>query len=234
MKKLLIISLFVLISSKNTAIEFGKEVEFDKSNKEFEFSGQPDTFFIHAVYSDSLTLKLSWGGSSTSSSSNKGGVGLISTQENPAVYKIELEPGSDAKGKLWVNPSKNELVLDMNKKVEWKFDIDNENKGAEANLTYVINKAEKDAKFVFTFNNEINQIKVPNPFIVCHGTECQDNVSTYELKKGESYKINVKYTKIGNNYVFPSFSFGEEEKKSSAFGLMLNIWIIYLLLIFIL
>ena len=42
----------------------------------------------------------------------------------------------------------------MNKKVEWKFDIANDNSGPESKLTYVIDKAEKSATFDFKYANE--------------------------------------------------------------------------------
>ena len=118
----------------------------------------------------------------------------------------------------------------MNKKVEWKFDIANDNSGPESKLTYVIDKAEKSATFDFKYANEIKdkydeKINVPNPFQVCHGNDCKDNISTYDFKQGESYKIYIKYNKIGNYYVFPSFSFYDQ--KNNAFGLIFNLWVIY-------
>ena len=235
MKKILLtIFLFILVSSKNKVIEFGKNTTFDKDNKEFEFTyDQPDIFFIQTNYSDKLGLKFFIDGTQHYQYiSDKGGVGFITSQHNAASYKIILETDS-SNGTIWVNPSKNELKLDMNKKVEWKFDIANDNSGPESKLTYVIDKAEKSASFVFKYNKEIKDrynktINVPNPFQICHGDDCQDNISTYAFKKGYSYKIYIKYNKIGNYYVFPSFSLGDKKK------LIFNSRVIYLLLLFIL
>ena len=240
MKKIILtISLLFLVSPKNSIIEFGKEATFDKNNKEFEFThDKPDIFFIQAIFRDKLDLKLFTDGIQYYQYGNdKGGVGLITNQHNATSYKITLDPSSSNKGTIWVNPSTNELKLDMNKKVEWKFDIINNNSGPESKLTYVIDKAEKNATFVFKYANEIKdtfdeKINVPNPFQVCHGDDCKDNIATYDFKIGESYKIYIKYNKIGNHRVFPSFSF--YDKKNNAFGLISNLWVIYLLLIFIL
>ena len=39
-----------------------------------------------------------------------------------------------------------------------------------------------------------------NPFKVCHGNDCQENIETYNFKKGESYKIMVKAVKKEGRY----------------------------------
>ena len=49
-----------------------------------------------------------------------------------------------------------------------------------------------------------------NPLSICHGEQCQNDTTTYEIKKGESYKlyINVKNFKSDYWYFYlPSFSF---------------------------
>lgn len=51
MKSLVLISLLVLICSKNSVIEYGKEYTFDKSNNQFEFTAEQDGLaFIHISY----------------------------------------------------------------------------------------------------------------------------------------------------------------------------------------
>ena len=48
MKSLVLISLLVLICSKNSVIEYGKEYTFDKSINQFEFTAEQDGLaFIH-------------------------------------------------------------------------------------------------------------------------------------------------------------------------------------------
>ena len=240
MKKILLtISLLIIVSSKLSEFEFGKEITFDKDNKEFQFKyDKPDVFFVQAIYGNKLDIKLILDGNTCESiSREKGGMGFVTSELEGTNYTISLNPGSNDKGTLWVNPSKNEIKFDLNKKFEWKFDIAKECPGPASKLTFVIDKAEKDVTFVFKYNNEIKDIfvepiKVPNPFQVCHKTDCKDDITTYDFKKGESYKINVKYAEVGNHYVFPSLSF--YDKKDNAFRLVFNLWVIYLLLVFIL
>lgn len=58
MKSLVLISLLVLICSKNSVIEYGKEYTFDKSNNQFEFTAEQDGLaFIHISYEGSLNLR---------------------------------------------------------------------------------------------------------------------------------------------------------------------------------
>ena len=58
MKSLVLISLLVLICSKNSVIEYGKEYTFDKSNNQFEFTAeQKGLAFIHISYEGSLNLR---------------------------------------------------------------------------------------------------------------------------------------------------------------------------------
>jgi hypothetical protein len=51
MQKLVLLSLLLLVASKNTIIEFEKDTPFDKDNTEFEFICQNNgvLFFISAV-----------------------------------------------------------------------------------------------------------------------------------------------------------------------------------------
>ena len=48
-----------------------------------------------------------------------------------------------------------------------------------------------------------------NPLIVCHRKKCKSNITSYIIKKGESYKIyiNINYMQIKSYYYLPSFSF---------------------------
>ena len=51
--------------------------------------------------------------------------------------------------------------------------------------------------------------KAQNPFEICHGEECIKNITTYDFKKGESYKIYARIYK----YILPAFSFHDIDKK---------------------
>ena len=109
-------------------------------------------------------------------------------------------------------------------------------------MTYSLDNAEKDTKFKYNdnFNYEADKI-ANNPLKICHKGECNSNITTYDIKKGESYKIYIiinvyknmlfgKETFI-NVYHLPSYSFSfndkeelksEEKKEADARVLNLN------------
>ena len=77
---------------------------------------------------------------------------------------------------------------------------------------------EKDIKIKFEYSNtykdeQVGEIKLKNPFIVCQGEDCKNNVETYTFQKNKDYKIKVNFEakKIAGSeeelYFLPSFSF---------------------------
>ena len=244
MNKLILISLLIFVASKNFAIEYGQEVSFDKNNNIFQFySGNSDAVFIYVLFesSDKLHFKMSNGaGSSLTADIKSPGDKFISSLRKGYTYTIELDyynPNSDAKGLIWVNPSNNEIKVNLTKKYEWKFDYA-EISGAETKLIYAIDNSEKNVTFNFKFNSKMkldDGSTVQNPFEVCHGTDCKSSLSTYDFEEGESYKIYVKVIldKSGflKQYVLPSFYFCDKANDNFGFSLRINILTIFLLLI---
>ena len=127
-------------------------------------------------------------------------------------------------------PSTKEITVDLNQTYEFKYDFKeyfNHNKIYR--LIYSIDKAERDVILQFKYNIFIvykNSI-TDNPLKICHGDICQNNITNYEIKKGEFYKIyiSINFLEDGSKYIhyLPSFSFNfteiipekpkEEEKK---------------------
>ena len=145
-------------------------------------------------------------------------------------------PNSDAKGLIWVNPSNNEIKVNLTKKYEWKFDYAGVS-GAETKLIYAIDNSEKKVTFNFKYNSKMKLYDgstVQNPFEVCHGTDCKSSLSTYDFEEGESYKIYVKVVldKSGflEKYVLPAFYFCDKDIDNFSFSLRFNILTILLLL----
>ena len=122
MSKLILISLLIFVASKNLAIEFGEEVPFDKNNNKFQFdSGNSDAVFIYVLFesSDKLYFKMTnSAGSSLTADIESPGDKFISSLSKGYTYTIELRyynPNSDAKGLIWVNPSNNEIKVNLTK-----------------------------------------------------------------------------------------------------------------------
>ena len=233
MKRILLISLLILISSKINVIEFGKDIPL-VNDTEFEFTyDKKDNLFFKITANDSFRFELYTRKDTYIFNGNKETIYYITEQIFLNFNKIKIQTGKNVKGTFWINPSLVEIKIDLNSTVEWDyfiFPLENKPK-----LTYVIDNAEKNATFIFKYDKKWHE-DLPNPFEVCHGTDCRDQITTYKFKKGESYKIYVYTIEKNNKFYFPRFSFfdktkeKEKEKKSNSFNLMLNLWSIILLL----
>lgn len=63
-------------------------------------------------------------------------------------------------------------------------------------MIYSIANAEKDTILEFKYNNKLGLYRggfTPNPMKICHGEQCKTDINTYEIKKGESYKIYINF-----------------------------------------
>ncbi len=166
----------------------------------------------------------------------KPGCGIVKNFDRGVFYNLTFTIDSNAKGTIWLNPSWNELKVDLNKIYEWKSSC-RCGEVIESKLTYAIDNADKNVKFKFTYNNNKEISDPKNPFTVCHGEDCKDNIETYNFEKGQSYKIYVKIvsTQDDQYYFFPSFRFGDinGDWPSYSFNLRGNLWIVSLLLLLI-
>ena len=215
MKNIIYIILLIIAQSKIIEIEFGKEIVFDKNNNEFEFTFKEDgILFVYISYNNYycfLNLIISFKGYEKQIQVTSPGIGTVIPFVKNYNNKIKLEythcPGE---GIIWFNPSSNEIKVNLNQTYEWKYDYyesyskyysilsSDKNK-----ITYSVENAEKDAilKFEFNENFEARKFstvgKAVSPLTVCYGKLCENNIKTYEIKKGESYKIyiNVKCIK---------------------------------------
>ena len=109
-------------------------------------------------------------------------------------------------------------------------------------LTYNINIQDADVTFQFEYNpimkTDIYEYKLKNPFQVCdEKNDCDEYISSYNFKKGHSYKIFVNYESKYSNYFLPAYAFYSGTKKKNVFNnnnnfirLKLFTLIIYLLL----
>ena len=238
MKRLIIISLFILISSKINDIEFGKDTTFE-NRKEFHFTAEKNGTLITKILYEGpskILFDFKSDGSDYSGSFGKPGHVIINELKKGYFYNITFSTDSNDKGTIWLNPSWNELKLDLNKMYEWKFHYHSIT-GYESRITYTTDNADKDVTFKFTYNKRLTS-ELPNPFIVCQGEDCKDNIETYDFKQGKSYKVIIKTVKSKDGkkdaYDLPSFKFGDIKGDwSYSFNLKSNLWIISLLFLLI-
>ena len=235
MKNIILISLLILTISKITEIEFGKEMTFDKNNNELELTFPSDGILLIAVKfstSNIVNLKMTFPGIDFNKMLDSSEFATIIPFYKDRSNKITLEykTNSDEKGKIWLHPSTNEIKVDLNQIYEWKYDIKSFfHLSKKYQLTYSIDNAEKDAIFEFKYNDKFevdNNFLSPNPLKICNGEICKTDLNTYEIKKGESYKIYININFVEKNavlkfllniYYLPNYSFHfiykEEEKK---------------------
>ena len=70
--------------------------------------------------------------------------------------------------------------------------------------TFSVPNLERDVKTIF----EYNPVYSDNPFEVCLNTECQENITIYDFKKGNYYKIFVKLDNSNEKeIILPGFQF---------------------------
>ena len=175
-------------------LEYGVATTFDKQNNEFTFKYNGErgdylgvnieysSYFLTYVHTSEIHL-------SHSITVHKPGIGnlfplyISGDQQNITLY-YSKEPESDVEGKIWINPLKNELDVDLTKNYSLKVPLNSQFTQIEelSPLTYVIKKASKTVNFIFEYEEKvqigiIDEITVPNPFEVCDEDDnCQENV----------------------------------------------------------
>ena len=243
MRSFILLALFLLISSKTNDIDYYKEINFDKDTKEFKFIlSKTGMVFFHVVYDGSSQVEFKISNdeetSVSKSSFTKPGHSYITSLSKGITYTLTITCPSGSKGTFIMNPEWNEVNVDLSKMYQWKFDISGLTGDESAKLIYSIDNADKDVTFKFEYNKKLRD-DLPNPFEVCHGEDCKDNIANYKFEKGQSYKIYVKVAKLKDGimekYYLPSFKFGDLNGDwSFSFNLRTNIWIISLGLLLIL
>ena len=113
-------------------------------------------------------------------------------------------------------------------------------------LTFSVQKLEKDVTTRFQYNNKVKIINsyytLENPFQVCLNNDCQKIVRDYKFEKGKSYKIKVKITRMTNIYnnkfiIVPGFTFYEinnvpsDDSENYSKDLEIKLLFIFLLLL---
>ena len=131
----------------------------------------------------------------------KPGGGAVLSLKKDLCYLNITEVGSKdkLKGKIWIYPLLSELKIDFTKNFKKDYTIWTNDNAAEA-LVLTNEKLEKDIKLKFEYTDsykdgEVGEQKLKNPFTVCHGNDCQNEVKTYTFKKNEEYKIKVNFEK---------------------------------------
>ena len=205
MKETILICLLIITFSIDINI-FYKEITFDmKNNTEFQFTFDQDgSLFIHIDFPKSNLLEIHIVSPDhrfceyNVPISAPGYTTVIPFQKGKTVtIDLIYKSSSNDKGVIWMNPSIYEIKVDLNQKYEWKHDYKATRYHAvDSILTYLIYHAERDAVLEFKYNNNLRiyndqTILAGNPLKILHGSDEKSGITTYEIKKGESYKIII-------------------------------------------
>ena len=128
-------------------------------------------------------------------------------------------------GTICIYPLDRSFSIDLSEKIDKKYEILFPGNEFEYEFfVYTVTNIKEDKIIKFKYENsikrsffEINDLE--NPFIICHGDNCKENVNIYTLFKGQDYTIKIKFeyrdiqleeSKDKNSYVIlPSYSFYE-------------------------
>ena len=226
MKKIIYISLLVIeILSKINVVEYGKEIPFDINNNEFELTfNEAGALLVEVTFGtpNILNLNMDFRTINGKFPVNPPGIGKLFVFQPNFVNKLILEYSSPSneKGTIWMLPTTYEVGIKLNQTYEWKYNLINYYLNSNVyQLKYSIDKAEKDAILEFKYDNNMkveNNVIALNPSKICHEEICQNNITTYNIKKGESYKIYIAINVIKKPKGFgPSLNVNYMKKKKN-------------------
>lgn len=238
MKSLIHISLLIIAITKIYpqifgSLYYGKDIIFDRNHNRFELHFLKEgALFIGAKFpiESVVTLRIAFPEREIFVPVTPKGIGKLLPVKTGLIYIIELQFDSDSneRGILWMNPSIEKIDVYTHNTYEFDYNI-KENLGnrlEKYQLTYSIDNVFKDTKLKFKYNDKFNYEAdkiATNPLKICHRGQCTSNITTYDIKKGEHYKmyiiVNVyrrRYQKTefyNNIYYLPSFSFSFDDKE---------------------
>ena len=227
MSALLLFFIFSFVSPiEKPIVEIGMNTTFDQDNKEFklnytgksndgllafiEYEGGP--FCTFSIAYDFLDFQ-------SESLSNNAILFYQDSPKNSYTIQFGISDGDIVNGTFKIYSFRDDLKIKLKNKygninlplfkTEFKkYDI-------PTHLTFSINNLDRDVTVKFDYNPEIKFFSqsyyFDNPFEVCIENNCKNNITSYDFKKGNSYKIKVNMLLIeeGNNfkYVIPGFEF---------------------------
>ena len=239
---LLLINISTLTSLDSTSIPFDVTQSFDENNHEFTFSNdaQESGFFLIAIDAKNrqrYEYQCQGSGKQSGSTSTNSyfiikaqpGQCSINVYSTSSLYKTE--------GTIMIHSFAKVISVELNKFYglsknihftekfpSYAFSVSNLEKDIETTLTYGASSVTiEDKTFI-----------LKNPFRICQGNDCKENIKTFKFTKGQEYKIEVLPEELNTGsrvaYYMNSFSF----MLNSGRNLSLMNQLIYLILILLL
>ena len=224
--KLFFLVLLAFVSSVTVPeLQFDVETDADETTNSFEipYSSEIKSMILYVYHDNSQTISVSIETSKETSTMLviSPGTGMIlSFKDNKSItFTISFPSTTNKKAKVLLKDIAKEINIDLTKKYELPFAYAMFMEKTEiGNITYSVQKLSKDVSFSFryeqSFTYQGNTIRFNNPFKICNGNDCQEGVTSYDFKKGQTYKIYIKLTSsymFFYLYGFPKISFYEKK-----------------------
>ena len=223
---LIYLTLSFILSKDIPTLNINEEIEFNEDNNEFIFGENTfPSYYIYVKHDyecvrlNVTRTKASYQDPVTIDMVSPGGYHI----EYYEVENIKLiflpkyqKTNKPKKGKIFVNLVSNNI--DTSNKIYSYYPI--QLSGAPKSIDYLINIKEADTTFQFEYNPKIKtdvfEYNLKNPFKVCDEyNDCDEYITSYNFKKGCSYKISVKFEgKHGANFL-PAYAFYSGSKRQN-------------------
>lgn len=218
--------IFALVSSKSaTLVKLGVNTTYDMNDTLFKFEYNGPGNDIILFYFDSDVHLFSYDISCREGSKSGGSDLLITIRQiaKNGTCTIRFRPEEYHKGSFVIYTLNNKLSIKLKNKYGNLFSGDEENTHhwlSASQLTFLVPKLDRDITANFEYSKsayvERNTINIDNPFKVCCGNVCHEDISTYEFKKGQSYEISIKLIEFIDEYdfkyaVIPGFAFYDKK-----------------------
>ena len=244
-QKIIFLLLLTFISTKtnleSTFIDFDVKQPFNENELSFTFNneGIGAKFFLVKIDSDLYSVKYTHECKNKVSGKESSPHHLFIIKADEGDCKINIDyatKGYTSNGTIWIHPFEKEIMFDLEKE------------GRFATTKYV-QFEEKFPSLFFSISNLTNDIDVEfmhgpsviyedkevytlkNPFKVCQGSDCKENVHEYKFVNETDYTIEIKTeekdTGAHKYYYMDSFSF--YKKKDEGNNILVNP-LVYLLL----
>ena len=236
-KILLAFLIFNDISSKTLPeLKYGIETPFNKTHYEFNIeTSNKNLSLIFYINIENKELYASYMSKSDIDQSYPivynikypGNASSFNILEN-AINTITFATGEGEElknGTICIYPLDRNFSIDLSEKIDKKYEILFPGKEFEYEFfVYTITNIKEDKIIKYKYGNSIKRLSfeindLENPFIICQGDNCKENVNIYTLLKGQDYTIKIKFeyrdiqfegSKDKDCYaILPSYSFYE-------------------------
>ncbi len=227
MSVLLLFFIFSLVSPiEKPIVELGTNYTFDQDNNEFKlnYKGKSnDGLLAYVEYESgtfcSLSMVYEFLDFEFEMLSNYAVLFFQDSPKNSYTIQFGFSEGDIINGTFKIYSFQDELKIKLKnkygninlpllKKTSKKYDIPKK-------LTFSINNLDRDVTVKFDYNPEIyyffKTYDLNNPFEVCIKNDCKNNITSYDFKKDNSYKIKVNMFLLEEEsnfiYAIPGFEF---------------------------